>query len=165
MPKADTVIGGDAAGWEPGARCGPASESCTQAASAGSMSHVLQLERDAVEVAEDQQISRSLVGGHVLRAQHLVLPAHRGGRVHVVGHAVEQRVGALLIAAVIDQRPDRRDRQVAGLALGGLITETRVPGLIVHFPGAYVLLFSGLVLGLMAGWKGVQALRQRARLD
>jgi len=28
MPKADTVIGGGAAGWEPGARCGPASASC-----------------------------------------------------------------------------------------------------------------------------------------
>lgn len=39
----------------------------------------------------------------------------------------------------------------------------RVPGLIAHFPGAYVLLFSGLVLGLMACWKGVQDLRRLAR--
>jgi len=28
MPKAERVIGDGAAGWEPGARCGPASESC-----------------------------------------------------------------------------------------------------------------------------------------
>jgi len=41
MPKAERVIGGGAAGWEPGARCGRASESCTQAASAGSRSRVV----------------------------------------------------------------------------------------------------------------------------
>lgn len=36
-----------------------------------------------------------------------------------------------------------------------------VPGLIVHFPGAYTLLFSGLVLGLMAIWMGVRGLLKR----
>lgn len=36
----------------------------------------------------------------------------------------------------------------------------RVPGLIVHFPGAYTLLFSALVLGLMGFWQGIRGLRR-----
>lgn len=36
-----------------------------------------------------------------------------------------------------------------------------VPGLIAYFPGAYALLFSGLVLGLIAIGKGVSGLRKR----
>lgn len=39
----------------------------------------------------------------------------------------------------------------------------RVPGLIVHFPGAYTLLFTGLVLGLMACWQGIRSLRRPPR--
>ncbi len=39
----------------------------------------------------------------------------------------------------------------------------RVPGLIVHFPGAYTLLFSALVLGLMAFWQGIRGLRRLPR--
>jgi len=41
---------------------------------------VLQLERDAVEVAEDHEIPRALVDRHVLVAQHVVLPAQRFDR-------------------------------------------------------------------------------------
>jgi hypothetical protein len=39
----------------------------------------------------------------------------------------------------------------------------RAPGLIVHFPGAYTLLFSALVLGLLAFWKGVRSLYRLPR--
>lgn len=39
----------------------------------------------------------------------------------------------------------------------------RAPGLIVHFPGAYTLLFSALVLGLLAFWRGVRGLRRLPR--
>lgn len=37
----------------------------------------------------------------------------------------------------------------------------RVPGLIVYFPGAYTLLFTGLVVGLMAIGMGVRGLSKR----
>ena len=38
----------------------------------------------------------------------------------------------------------------------------RVPGLIVHFPGAYTLLFSALVGGMLLIGKGVRDLRRGA---
>ncbi len=68
--------------------------------------------------------------------------------------------------------PLGRARAIASLIFGVLLAGAsgwylfvrldvlRVPGLIVHFPGAYTLLFTGLVLGLMACWQGIRSLRR-----
>ena len=98
MPKADTVLGDGAAGWEPGARRGPASEICTQAASAGSMPWV-------VVGSADDLVNLREHGRHALRCRR-----RRGQEaqlaalllVHAVGdQAVEMYIEAEVAAEAL----------------------------------------------------------------
>jgi hypothetical protein len=80
MPKAESVIGGGADG-EPGAGCGPASESCTQAASAGSRPWVVVGgANDLVDLREH--------GGHALRRRR-----RRGQEAQIVALLLVRAVG------------------------------------------------------------------------
>jgi hypothetical protein len=117
MPKAESVIGGGADG-EPGAGCGPASESCTQAASAGSRPWV-------VVGGADDLVDLREHGHHALRRRRRGQEAQLAVAVLLVravgGQAMQVNIKAEVAAEALHDREHARvqgcDRRQAVLLL------------------------------------------------
>jgi hypothetical protein len=100
MPKAERVIGGGADG-ESGAGRGPASESCTQAASAGSRSRSSSAARTTSWTCASTVVMRSGVGGGAGKKRSSPPPCSSyarepgaGRRTHITARRARSRVGS-----------------------------------------------------------------------
>jgi hypothetical protein len=81
--------------------------------------HLLEGERDLVEIAEDQLVERQLRFGDPLVEIDVAMPPRRLGGFHLGGHAIDpDLVATLLLPAPVDEGPDQRFELLAGFALG-----------------------------------------------